>query len=219
MQRDAYLLSRKMLQVVAESHVKVRYELKHGHYDWFRPVYGTNIQNEIIRVNKELQNVVDNGSLVRSANNPKYKRDGKVFTFQANEPVTLWITQNEKIHESINHKGLPFLEYSYNEDPQNPSTENPVWVKNSANKYRTYANEDYEQYIKSPNLHIRASFHFMLIGLDRVSFTIKELYQEIHNKFNTMVGSLSLHHIMILDNESLLSKNLAFLLDLSSSFH
>jgi len=202
---DAYVLSRKMLQVVSESHVKVRYELKHGHYDWFRPVYGTNIQNEIIRVNKDLQNVVDNGSLVRSANNQKFKRDGKVFTQQANEPVTLWITRNEKIYESINHKGLPFLEYSYNEDPENPNTEHTVWVKNSANKYRTYANEDYEQYIKSPNLHIRTSFHFMLIGLDKVSFSIKELYQEIHNKFNTMVGTLSLNNIMILDNESLLT--------------
>ena len=125
-----------MLQVVAESHLKVRYELKHGHYDWFRPIYGTNIQNEIIRVNKDLQTVVDNGSLVRTSNMQKYKRDGKIFTFQANEPVTIWLSKEEKLYESINHKGMPFVEYSLDEDPNNPSTEHVVWIKNSANKYR-----------------------------------------------------------------------------------
>ena len=125
-----------MLQVVAESHIKVRFELKHGHYDWFRPVYGTNIQNEIIRVNKDLQTIIDNGSLIRSANNPKFKRDGKIFTFQANEPVTLWITKKEKLYESINHKGMPFIEYNFEEDPNNPSSSSEIWVKNSANKFR-----------------------------------------------------------------------------------
>lgn len=134
--RDAYLLSRKILQVVAESHIKVRYELKHGHYDWFRPVYGTNVQNEIIRVNKDLQVVIDNGNIVRSGNTNKSKKDGKIFTFQANESVTVWITKKEKIYESINHKGMPFIEYHLDEDPNKPSTDHTVWIKNSANKYR-----------------------------------------------------------------------------------
>ena len=124
-----------MLLVVAESHIKVRSELKHGHYDWFRPVYGTNIQNEMIRVNKELQTVIDNGSLIRNPST-KYKKDGKIFTYQANEPVTVWISKNEKIYESINHKGLPFVEYIPGNKNEDISNEHPVWIKNSANKYR-----------------------------------------------------------------------------------
>ncbi len=125
-----------MLQIVAESHLKVRFDLKHGHYDWFRVVAGSNLQNEIIRVNKDLQTIIDNGAFIRSANNPRFKREGKVFTFQANEPVTLWITKNEKLYESINHKGLPFIEYSFGEQQTNLNTSPEVWIKNSQNKYR-----------------------------------------------------------------------------------
>lgn len=124
-----------MLLIVAESHIKVRYELKHGHYDWFRPVYGTNIQNEMIRANKDLQTVIDNGSLIRNASS-KYRKDGKIFTFQANEPINLWVSRNEKVYESINHKGLPFIEYSYGKNIDDLNTDHAVWIKNSANKYR-----------------------------------------------------------------------------------
>ena len=44
-------------------------------------------------------------------------------------------------------------------------------------------------------------------GLDKVNLTIKELYQEILIKMQTLVGNVEIKHIMILDNESLLGKN------------
>jgi hypothetical protein len=90
--------------------------LKHGHYDWFRPVYGTNVQNEMIRANKELQTVIDSGNVVRSSSG-RYKKDGKILTFQANEPITIWVSKTEKVYESINHKGLPFIEYTISQNP------------------------------------------------------------------------------------------------------
>ena len=124
-----------MLVNVAECHIKVRQELKHGHYDWFRPVFGTNVQNEMIRANKELQTVIDSGNIVRSASS-RYKKDGKILTFQANEPITIWMSKTEKVYESINHKGLPFIEYTISQDPTELNKGHEIWVKNSPNKYR-----------------------------------------------------------------------------------
>ena len=120
--------------IASECHIKVRFELKHGHYDWFRPVYGTNIQNEMIKVNKELQVILDNGSIIRGSTTSRFKRDGKIFTFQANEPITIWISKKEKIYESINTKGHPFIEYGLNEDIN--KEEACVWIKTSPNKFR-----------------------------------------------------------------------------------
>lgn len=70
--------------------------------------------------------------------------------------------------------------------------------------------EEYEQYINAPNLQIRNNFHLMFIGLDK-TMTVKELYQEVFNKVKTSVGNLELKNILILDNESLLSKFLLVL--------
>lgn len=151
-----------MLLVVAECHLKVRNELRHGHYDWFRPVYGTNIQNEMIRANKDLQTFVDSGSIMRTANH-RFRKDGKIFTFQANEPITTWISKNERIYESINHKGRPFVEYNFG-NTKEPTSLAPVWVKNNPNRYRTYCYDDYEQYVKAPNILIKDTFHFMILG-------------------------------------------------------
>jgi len=45
--------------------LKIREELKQGRYDWFRPVYNLNFTESMIKANKELQCVIDNGSLLR----------------------------------------------------------------------------------------------------------------------------------------------------------
>ena len=120
--------------MVAECHIKVKNELKNGHYDWFRPVYGTNIQESMISANKELQIVIDNSNLVRGTNTSKFKKEGKIFTFQTNEPITSWISNNEKIYESIDHKGEAYIDHFYGEDVCNES--HKVWIKNNPNKYR-----------------------------------------------------------------------------------
>lgn len=124
-----------MTQAVAEMHLKVRDELKHGRYDWFRPVYGTPFQQEMVRANRELQTVIDNGSIIRGVNALRNKREGKILTFQANEPINTQITHSERIYESINSKGQPFIEHDYTESTST-SGEHVQWIKNSPNKYR-----------------------------------------------------------------------------------
>ena len=48
-------------------HLKVRHELKNGRYDWFRPIFNTNIQDSMIKANIELQEVIDNGGIIRGS--------------------------------------------------------------------------------------------------------------------------------------------------------
>jgi hypothetical protein len=94
-----------MLAKVGEMHLEVREELKNGRYDWFKPIYGTNIEATMIKANKELQEVIDNGHLVRGHAPKKFMREGKIFTFQGNEPLTYWTEELECIHEDIDNKG------------------------------------------------------------------------------------------------------------------
>jgi len=42
-----------------------------------------------------------------------------------------------------------------------------TWIKNGPNKYRTYGVEEYENYIKAPQLKMSQDFHLILIGLNK----------------------------------------------------
>lgn len=75
---------------------------------------------------------------------------------------------------------------------------------------RTYTSEEHEQYIHQPNIQIRENFHFMIFGLDKSTYTVRDIYQEIYNKLTTSVGSLQMQNIMLLDNESLLADIFTF---------
>ncbi len=88
----------------------------------------------MIIANRELQEVVDNGALVRGVTNNKNKKDGKILTFQANEPLNYLLFPRERVSESVNDKGDPYVEYTYGEE--NVKREPVVWIKNSANSYR-----------------------------------------------------------------------------------
>lgn len=133
--RNNSLLPKKLLQMVAEMHIKVRHELKNGRYDWFRPLYGTSIQNEMVKANRELQMMIDNGSILRGSNQTKHSKEGRILTFQANLPITIQLSAQEKIYESVDKKGSPFVEYDYN-DGGNSNQDRIEWVKNNPNKYR-----------------------------------------------------------------------------------
>eukprot|EP01017_Pseudomicrothorax_dubius_P034721 TRINITY_DN4789_c0_g1_i11.p1 TRINITY_DN4789_c0_g1~~TRINITY_DN4789_c0_g1_i11.p1 ORF type:complete len:569 (+),score=114.26 TRINITY_DN4789_c0_g1_i11:156-1862(+) len=196
------LIGRKMLSIVSELHIKMRHELKCGRYDWFRPIYGTDVQESMRKANRELQEVLDNGSIIRGTTTTRYKREGKILTFQANEPLTIWLSPSEKVFESIDNKGQPFVEYYYSEEASRE--ERTIWVKNSLNKYRTYSIDDYEKYINAPNLKIIKDFHIMILGLDKKVFSIRELYNEIYNSIRNMVGSVELNNILVIDSESFL---------------
>lgn len=104
--RSPFMLARKMLGMVSEMHLNVREELMCGRYDWFKPIYGTNIEASMIKANKELQEVIDNGHLVRGHASKKFMKEGKIFTFQGNEPLTYWTSETECIHEDIDNKGV-----------------------------------------------------------------------------------------------------------------
>lgn len=43
--------------------------------------------NSMIKANRDLQEVKDNGIIMRGLNTNKNKKEGKIFTFQANEAV------------------------------------------------------------------------------------------------------------------------------------
>lgn len=83
---DPVTMARTMLAQVSEIHIKVRGELKAGRYDWFKPIYGSNILEYMIKANKELQEVIDNGNLIRGQTTKKFLKEGKIFTKQANDP-------------------------------------------------------------------------------------------------------------------------------------
>jgi hypothetical protein len=201
---DPVTMARTMLAQVSEMHIKVRGELKAGRYDWFKPIYGSNILEYMIKANKELQEVIDNGNLIRGQTTKKFLKEGKIFTKQANDPLSYYTTESEHVYESIDHKGEPYVQYTYDGGAEKSDNEKELWVKSSNNKNRSYAIEDYEVYVNSPNLEVRNSFHLMFLGLDKINLTVKELYQEIYIKLKTTVGAIDIKNILIVDNESLL---------------
>ena len=71
-------------------HLRVRDDMKNGRFDWFRPFFNSHMQAPMVESNRNLQIVKDNGSLVRGSNTVRFKREGKIFTFQANESVSIW---------------------------------------------------------------------------------------------------------------------------------
>jgi hypothetical protein len=194
-------MAKNMLSQVSEMHIKLRNELKNGRYDWFKPIYGSSIEEYMIKSNKDLQEVIDNGNMIRGQTTKKMLKEGKVFTFQANVPIMYQVNPHLNVYENIDQKGTPFVEYSY--DSVNPKE---PWHKSTSNKQRTYAYEDFIRHINSPNLKIKDTFHLIFIGLDKVNLSIKELYQEIYIKIKTLVGDIKHENIMVLDNDSLLGK-------------
>ena len=67
-------MARKMLAMVGEMHIKFRNELKRGSYDWFKPICDSNIEENMTKANRQLQEVVDNGHLIRGHAPKKYTK-------------------------------------------------------------------------------------------------------------------------------------------------
>ena len=110
---------------MGEVHIKMRNNLKEGRYDWFKPIFGTSLENTIIKANKNLQEVDDNGHLVRGQASKKYMKEGKIFTFQANDPRTYNDENGYFVREDIDTDGKPFIEYTFDGE----ETEKQHWVK------------------------------------------------------------------------------------------
>ncbi|EAR83930.2 hypothetical protein TTHERM_00773400 (macronuclear) [Tetrahymena thermophila SB210] len=197
--------SRKMLTFVSEAQIQVRNAMVNGDYDWFRPIYNTHVMQGMIKANRDLQEVKDSGSIIRGLNTNKNKKDGKIFTYQANEPVEIWVNPDLKVAEDINKKGLPYVEYAYT--PESCNTKSSTYIKNGINKYRTYSAEEYQQHMTSPSLASFMSFgyHLLFIGLDRKNFSVKDLIQEIQQKLSMQVGKITDQSILVIDNETILT--------------
>ena len=58
-------MARSMISFVGEMHIIFRNELKTARYDWFKPIYSTPLHNAMIKANRELQIVKDNGGFLR----------------------------------------------------------------------------------------------------------------------------------------------------------
>lgn len=90
----------------------------------------------MVKVNKELQMMIDNASIVRGSQHTKNAREGRILTFQANIPITIQINSQESIFESVNSKGLPYVEYRYHQNTTNSNLQGMDLLKNNPNKSR-----------------------------------------------------------------------------------
>lgn len=55
----------------------------------------------MIKANRDLQEVKDSGSIIRGVNTNKTKKEGKIFTYQANEPVSFLFDIIKQINNNI----------------------------------------------------------------------------------------------------------------------
>ena len=90
LEMEPVLMTRKILAQVGEMNVKVRMEMKRGRYDWFKPINDSNIEESMMTANRNLQEVVDNGHLIRGHAPKKYTKDGKIFTYQVFIPSFIY---------------------------------------------------------------------------------------------------------------------------------
>ena len=118
-----------MLTVVSECHLKFRFDVRDGRYDWFRPIHNTHLQDTFIKVNKDLMEISNNNGLLRSYAQSKNAREGRLLSIQNTEPITLWLSNEEKMLEYVNNKGEFFVEFSFGEE--NCKRETVSWIKNS----------------------------------------------------------------------------------------
>lgn len=209
-----WVFASKLLSKVAEMHVEFRRDLFEGRYDWYKPIHNTVIEEQMKEANRDLQHVQDKGSLVRGPAQMRGNgREGKLFTFQANQPITQWASPNMVQHETVNFKGQPIVEEIIDPSPTADweKYKASAWVRNNPAKFRSYSTADFEVYSKSPNLSIRKDFHLIILGLDKKSLTVKELYQEIYVKIQTQIGSIEPTSILVIDNETLMSTDLSSL--------
>lgn len=196
-------MARMMLCLVGEMHIKYRHELKRGKYDWFKPICDSNIEDAMTKANRELQEVVDNGHLIRGHAPKKFTKEGKIFTFQANDEMTYRMDEETYMREDCDHNGEPFVEYIFDCPIGEEISKLEKWVVYDENKIRNYNESEYLSYVNMPNLEVKNNFQTFLFGLDRSNLTIKELYQEIHIKLKMLVGEVPHKNIMIIDPESI----------------
>ncbi|KRX09647.1 hypothetical protein PPERSA_09317 [Pseudocohnilembus persalinus] len=197
-----HAFARKCLQIVGEINLKLRNDLLNGRYDWFRPIHNCHIQNGMIKANKELQEVKDNGAYVRTALNMKHKKEGKILTYQGNQMVQIWVNTENKTVETLDREGQSYIEYIYGE--ANCQRKDRKWEENSLNHYRIYTEQEYTKFINSPCLKagLQNNFDLFIIGLDSTNFSARELLQDIYSRLTTVVGEVQPQHIMLLDSET-----------------
>lgn len=97
--------------------------------------------------------------------------------------------------------GNPYIEYNYNPEDNEGGTE---WEKAKINDVRSFSVEECNLHLSAENLKIRNSFHLMFTGLAKNNLTVKELYQEVYIKMQTLVGKVNMKDILVLDNQTLL---------------
>lgn len=66
----------------------------------------------MIKANKDLQDVIDNGHIIRGHAPKKYMKEGKVFTRQGNEPINYSFVEST-VHENIDQNGKFILKKSF----------------------------------------------------------------------------------------------------------
>ena len=72
---------RRMVASVADMHISFRSEIAAGRYDWFKPIYNSPILEYMVKANRELQEITDNGNLIRGQSTKKMLKEGRIFTY------------------------------------------------------------------------------------------------------------------------------------------
>lgn len=123
-----------MLTIVSDCHLKFRFDLRDGRYDWFRPIYNTHLQDTFIKVNKDLMEISINSKIQRSYAQSKNAREGRLLSTSNTEPIVIWLSNSEKMLEHVTNKGEFFVEYSFGEE--NCCKDSISWIKNSPKSAR-----------------------------------------------------------------------------------
>ena len=168
--------------------------IRNNDFNFFRPIYDTDLTRLMLDMNKEFTIIMDNPSYKRE--NPLKINDKmyKVFTYQLeNKKKTNY--ENFNTIEGFDEKGDYFIEYDFDEEKNNE--------KNVPKVYVEIKNDNF-QCIKNIN-NILFDFHICFYGLDNERYTNFELIDEIFHEIKSTISRFSKEDIQILDEQSVLT--------------
>lgn len=185
-------LSSKLWEKTGKFHVLIRHLLDEGVYNWYKPLFYSNIES-LKKANRELQQVLDSGTARQNLSN---KREGKIFNFLSSPPISREV-DGKQVTEALDNVGRVYQEYSYGlGQPVGDYTfESATATENS------YTLQDYEDDTTHIGYNIRENFHFFLAGVDPYRRGVKEM---VANELQGKLGHISIEDIILMDRDSLL---------------
>ena len=169
--------------------------IRNNDFNFFRPIYDTDLTRLMLDMNKEFTIIMDNPSYKRE--NPLKINDKmyKVFTYQLeNKKKNNY--ENYNTIEGFDEKGDYYIEYDFD-------NETNINEKSVPKVYVEIKNENF-QCIKNYN-NLLFDYHICFYGLDNERYTNFELIDEIFHEIKSTITRFSKEDIQILDEQSVLT--------------